>query len=186
MLRTWKFFTRCSTVRTGASAAPSVAVDASTPRSSAEVPVAHELLAEVARRELIVLPDEPSAGTWASQISAEYAQRGWNAQPDGGASMSAASRGSAAAAAVRERRHRGNRPTRVRMPRVLEDVVDVADFRGAARVHHLHPVGDTGDDAEVVGDEHDRGLRQLLHLLDAPRGSAPGSSRRALWSARRR
>ena len=37
--------------------------------------------------------------------------------------------------------------------------VDVAALDGAAGVHHLHPVGDAGDHAEVVGDEHDRRAR---------------------------
>ena len=61
---------------------------------------------------------------------------------------------------------RGQQAHRVRVPWVLEDVVDVADLGAAARVEHAHPSRETGDDTEVVGDEDDRGLRHLLHLLD--------------------
>ena len=35
-----------------------------------------------------------------------------------------------------------------------------------ARVHHHHPVGDAGDDAEVVGDQQDRRARAVLDALE--------------------
>ena len=56
----------------------------------------------------------------------------------------------------------------------------------ATGVHHLHAIGDAGDHAEVVGDQHDRRVELALDALRAPRGSAPAPSRRAPWSARRR
>ena len=43
-----------------------------------------------------------------------------------------------------------------------------------------------GDDAEVVRDQDDRRAELALQVLHQRRGSAPGSSRRARWSARRR
>ena len=53
-------------------------------------------------------------------------------------------------------------------------------------VHDRDAVGAPGDDAEVVGHQHDRHLEVAAQPVDAARGSAPGSSRRAPWSARRR
>ena len=49
---------------------------------------------------------------------------------------------------------------------VLEQVVDVRELHAAARVHHPNTMSETGDDAEVVGDEDDRAAGQLLDLLD--------------------
>ena len=53
-------------------------------------------------------------------------------------------------------------------------------------VHHQHVVGHLRDDAEVVGDQHDRRAELPLHPAAAARRSAPARSRRARWSARRR
>ena len=41
-------------------------------------------------------------------------------------------------------------------------------------VHDHHPVGDVGDHAEVVGDEHDRGPEPARRCRAARRGSRPG------------
>ena len=55
-----------------------------------------------------------------------------------------------------------------------------------ARVHHGHAVADLVHDAEVVGDQ-DHAHPELARQLErSARGSAPGSSRRARSSARRR
>ena len=59
-------------------------------------------------------------------------------------------------------------------------------FDDAAGVHHHHVVGVVRDDAEVVGDEQDAHAGLGLQAAASARGSAPGSSRRARWSARRR
>ena len=69
---------------------------------------------------------------------------------------------------------------------VVEDLVERARLDDLAGVHDHDPVGDLGDHAEVVGD-HDHRHPELL--AEAPRsgaGSAPGWSRRARSSARRR
>ena len=39
-------------------------------------------------------------------------------------------------------------------------------FYDDAVLHHHHAVGDLGDDAEIMGDEHDRGLAALLQVTD--------------------
>ena len=86
-----------------------------------------------------------------------YGQRGRKAQPDGGSQhvgRRAGDRGEALAARApggwpAARACTGGSEWSKRSstsPRSTD----------AAGVHHLHPVGDAGDDAEVVGDEHDR------------------------------
>ena len=39
-------------------------------------------------------------------------------------------------------------------------------FDDDAVLHHHDAVGDLGDDAEIMGDEHDRGLAALLQVAD--------------------
>ena len=56
----------------------------------------------------------------------------------------------------------------------------------APAVHHQHPVGDAGDDPEVVGDPHDAGAVLGLQPPRRARGSAPAPSRRGRWWPRRR
>ena len=65
-----------------------------------------------------------------------------------------------------ERRQAGQQAAGVRVRRRAEDRVDVAALDRAAGVHHLHAVGDAGDDTEVVGDEHDAGAEVVLDALD--------------------
>ena len=79
-----------------------------------------------------------------------------------------------------------SRPLGVGMPRTLEQIVGVGLLDLAAGVHHHHPVGILGDDAHVVGDQDDRGAERVAAVRASGRGSAPGWSRRARWSARRR
>ena len=55
-----------------------------------------------------------------------------------------------------------------------------------AGVHHVDALAHAGDDAEVVRDDDHRRVRLGARRLRAARGSAPGSSRRALSSVRRR
>ena len=50
---------------------------------------------------------------------------------------------------------------RVGVPRVVEDVVGVGVFGDPAGIHDHDPVGVTGHQAEVVGDEHDGGAALL-------------------------
>ena len=54
-------------------------------------------------------------------------------------------------------RDRAEQADRVRHARRVEDVVDRARLDDGAGVHHQHLVDHAGDDAEVVGDEHDGG-----------------------------
>ena len=55
-----------------------------------------------------------------------------------------------------------------------------------AGVHDVHALAHAGDDAEVVRDHDQRRVELGDEASSAPRGSAPGSSRRARSSARRR
>ena len=58
---------------------------------------------------------------------------------------------------------------------VVEDLVERALLDDLARVHDQHPVGDLGDDAEVVGDQDRRQAALAVEPLEQLRGSAPGS-----------
>ena len=48
----------------------------------------------------------------------------------------------------------------------VEDLVDRSHLDLAACVHHHHPFGDSGDDAEVVRDQHDARVHPVLDALD--------------------
>ena len=48
----------------------------------------------------------------------------------------------------------------------MQHVGSRALFDDDAVLHHHHAVGDLGDDAEIMGDEHDRGLAALLQVAD--------------------
>ena len=74
----------------------------------------------------------------------------------------------------------------VRVARRFEDRRHVRRLDHLARIHHEHALRDFGDDAEVVRDQHQRHAAFALQLQQQRRASAPGWSRRARWSARRR
>ena len=86
-----------------------------------------------------------------------------------------------------ELRHRAEQPLRVGMARRAEQLrATGASSTLRPGVHHHDPLGHLGDDAEVVGDQHDRGADLGASGPASGRGSAPGWSRRARSSARRR
>ena len=84
------------------------------------------------------------------------------------------------------RGRQASRPLRVRMPRRPEQGAHIALFDHPAGVHHDDPVGDFGDDAEVVGDEQHGHADVAAAACRAGRESAPGWSRRGPSWARRR
>ena len=130
-----------------------------------------------------------SSGSSASQRLCRNRQRGANGHDVGASSMlrGCPAIGFSAASAPRvEPRHALEQPERVRMARLAEDLVGRPALDERARVHHLDPLADPGDDAEVVGDHDQRGVALGRRARAADRGSAPGSSRRARSSARRR
>ena len=45
---------------------------------------------------------------------------------------------------------------RVVVLRLGEDAIDGAGFDDLAPIHHVHPLDHAGDDAEIVGDQHQR------------------------------
>ena len=63
-------------------------------------------------------------------------------------------------------RERAQEAERVRVLRAREDGRGVALLDDLARVHHPDPVAQRPDDAEVVGDEQDRGVRLGLERAD--------------------
>ena len=63
-----------------------------------------------------------------------------------------------------ERRHGGNQSARIGMPRSVQKIDRRTLFHHAALLHHRHPVGDLGDDAEIVGNEKNRGSLTLLQI----------------------
>src|SRR5881275_3043952 len=61
---------------------------------------------------------------------------------------------------------RAEQPPRVRVLRVVEDLLLVPLLDDPAGVHDEDPVGDVGDDAEVVRDQDDRRAEVALQVLD--------------------
>ena len=97
----------------------------------------------------------------------------------GRAATAAAPGIAAAGAAARPVDAAGSSPSRPQRVRVLRRRrtarASVPSLDDPARVHHHDPVGDLGDDAQVVRDEHDRRAEVAAQLADQRRGSAPGS-----------
>ncbi len=62
--------------------------------------------------------------------------------------------------------HGGDQLAGVGVLRAVEDLVGGADLHAPALLHDGHPVGDLGDHAEVMGDEHHRHAELALHPLD--------------------
>ena len=125
-------------------------------------------------------------GSGPAHTSAACGQRGRNAQPLGGADHVRRRSGDRRQPLTSEDGERVEQPLRVRVRRPGEDVVRRSPLGRTAGVHHLHAVGHPRDHAEVVGDQHDGGVRARSGSAAAPRGSAPAPSRRAPSSARRR
>ena len=59
------------------------------------------------------------------------------------------------ALAAADVRHRGEKLPRVLLFRIREELVHRRLLDDLAAVHHDHAIGEVGDDAHVVGDEHD-------------------------------
>ena len=85
-----------------------------------------------------------------------------------------------------ELRHRAEQALRVGMQRAGEELVDRRLLDLAAGIHHHHALGHLRHHAEVVRDQHDRRADAGASGRASGRGSAPGWSRPAPWSARRR
>ncbi len=71
--------------------------------------------------------------------------------------------------AVVESRQRRQQPLRVGHPRLAEDLIGVAVLDHISAVHHQDVLAELGDDAEVVGDQDNRGaglLLQVVHQLE--------------------
>ena len=83
-------------------------------------------------------------------------------------------------------RKRAEQSPGVRVLGLVEDLRVGALLGRPGGVHHEHVVGRLGDDAEVVGDQDDRRCRSRAGARSSASGSAPGWSRRAPSSARRR
>src|SRR6185437_59535 len=65
-----------------------------------------------------------------------------------------------------ERGDRAHQPDRIGVARPLDDVAQRADFGDAPGIHDRHAVGSLGDDADVVGDQHDSRAMVAAELLD--------------------
>ena len=64
-----------------------------------------------------------------------------------------------------QRRDRIMQPPAIGMPGLGEDVAGRAPLHDAAGIHDHDPVGDLGDDAEIMGDQHDGGAEVAAELL---------------------
>ncbi len=130
-----------------------------------------------------------SNGSSTVQRSMRERQRGANGHDVGGSSMFARLAGDRVQRRTPARVEPGHaleQPEGVRVARLREDLVGGSALDERARVHHLDALADAGDDAEVVRDHDQRGVALGDERRAAGRGSAPGSSRRARSSARRR
>ena len=130
-----------------------------------------------------------SSGGTSVHLSNSCGQRGRKWHPSGavgsdGGSPAMAGRRSGRGAV--DARDRPEQPPRVRVLRVVEDLVERALLDDPPGVHDRHPVGDVRHHAEVVGHEDHGRAGLVAQVASSARGSAPGSSRRARWSARRR
>ncbi|MGX1154842.1 hypothetical protein RKD39_002420 [Streptomyces albogriseolus] len=97
------------------------------------------------------------------------AQRGWKGQPEGGFSRLGGDPGIGVErlrGVAAEARHRAEQAPGVGVLGLAQHFADAAALHGPARVHHQQVVGHVGDDAEVVGDEDDRGPELLLEVLE--------------------
>ena len=84
-----------------------------------------------------------------------------------------------------EPRQRAEQAERVGHGGPVEDVLGGPDLDRAPGVHHQHAVGQARDDAEVVGDQEQRGPGLRHRRLERVRAPGPAPSRRARWWARR-
>ena len=89
-------------------------------------------------------------------------------------------------AAVAHARDRVQQRLGVRMRGRIENARHRTGFHHASGVHHRKLVAHLGDDAEIMGDEDQRQAMLALQIRAADSGTAPGSSGRGWWSARRR
>ena len=83
-------------------------------------------------------------------------------------------------------RHGVQQRPQIGMGRPAEDVVERAALHDLAVIEDDDLFRHVGDHAEVVGDDRERPCRARPAGPASASGSAPGSSRRAPWSARRR
>ena len=100
----------------------------------------------------------------------------------------APSRGSGTGAApiLVQARDRFQQAARIGMARPAENRAHVAVLDDTTGIHDDHPFADVGNDAEIVRDQEDRRVRRWREPASSVRAPAPGSSRRARSSARRR
>ena len=148
---TWKCLTRPSTSRTGGGAVIR-SLDGSTPRGGRAAPRA--------------AAGPPSVSGWSAR-----GQRSAKAQYGSGSANRGTSPGISCSRVDASAGDRAQEADRVRMLRVLVQLVDGCLFGLAAGVHHDHAIGDVGDDAEVVRDQHDRGaetVADVAHQVEDP------------------
>ena len=81
---------------------------------------------------------------------------------------------------------RGQQRARVGMRRRVDHLIGGTGFDDLAGIHHRHPIAVLRHHAEVVGDQHDAHAELLRASRRSVPAPAPGSSRRARWSVRRR
>ncbi len=126
-------------------------------------------------------PSPRAAGARARQMSAASGQRAAKAQPRRPAAATARCPGSRRACCPPCRAATSPAAARRRAGRACRDAAGSAKIAAtgavldlAAGIHHDDPLGHFGDDAEVVGDQHDRRAEPALAARASDRGSAPG------------
>ena len=111
-----------------------------------------------------------SAGTSVHRSKANR-QRGRKWQPCGGEISEGGWPSICASRSTRgpvDPRDRAEQSPRVGVLGLVEDLLEGADLDHPPAVHDEHPVGDLGDDAEVVGDQDRRDVLLAVELLDQP------------------
>ena len=99
-------------------------------------------------------------------MSNRFGQRGWNRQPDGGATMSGGDPGMPVSRffAPGQRRERVHQALGVGVQRIVEELPRRRHLHDLAGVHDGDAVGELDQQRQIVGDEQDREPELLLQL----------------------
>ena len=136
-------------------------------------------VASLCRKQRTWVPSSSStrAGVAWVQRSIRSGQRSAKRHPGGGSTSVGTRPGITVSSLVTDTddRDRTEQPPCVRVLGIGEQRLDRCFLDDLAAVHHGDAVGHLGDDAEVVGDQHDARARARPAGRASGRGSAPGS-----------
>ena len=170
-----KCFFKFSTISSGA---VSACTGAETSRTLAGLRIAGSVSPAPVTQQRVRRPAAISVSSGCvAQMSRTNGQRGANRQPGGKASGSGGEPSIVVRCRLPPVSMRGtafSSAPGVRMARIGEHALGIALFDDLAGIHDEHARTHTGDDAEIMADQHDRKCRNSRSARAADRGSAPG------------